>query len=239
MSDLHLDASRPQVAARFERLLATQARGVEHLFVLGDLFEFWIGDDALDDAFTARIAGALHAVADAGTRVSFMAGNRDFLTSRRFAEATGAVLLEDPTVVDLHGTPTLLMHGDTLCTDDHAYQAFRAQVRHPAVQAQFLALPAEARRAQVGQARAASEREKQMKSAEIMDVASAAVEAAFRTHGVARLIHGHTHRPGVHRITVDGRTCERWVLSDWRDDHADALRVDATGITRLRLTDGA
>jgi UDP-2,3-diacylglucosamine hydrolase len=234
-SDLHLDASRPHVTARFRRFLDAHAAGAARLLILGDLFEFWIGDDALDAPLATEVTSALRAVADAGTSVAFMAGNRDFLVSSRFAQATGATLLDDPVVVDLHGTPTLLMHGDTLCTDDHAYQAFRAQVRNPAVQAQFLALPVESRRRQVGQVRAASEREKQVKTMEIMDVAPAAVDAAFRTHGVSRLIHGHTHRPALHHVVVDGRACERWVLSDWTDTRADALRIDAEGVARVTL----
>jgi len=179
--------------------------------VLGDLFEYWIGDEDLETPFNALIAGFLRRLADSGTRVRLMHGNRDFLLAQAFCEASGAQLLADPTVID----GTLLMHGDTLCTDDHDYQAWRHTARSAEWQRAFLAKPLGERRATVQGLRDKSKEVIQAKPAEIMDVNDAAVREAFRRHGVTRLIHGHTHRPGLHRLEVDGRRCERWVLPDW------------------------
>lgn len=235
VSDLHLSEDRPAITAVFERFLVDTAVTAAALYILGDLFEFWVGDDTVDEPLNRRVADALRRVADRGTRVHFMHGNRDFLAAGGFATATGCDLLPDPTLLSLHGIPTLLMHGDTLCTDDHDYQRFRAQVHDPAVQRQFLALPVAARRLQVGQTRARSEEQKQLKSPDIMDVAPDAVAAALRTAGYpARLIHGHTHRPARHELSVDGHRCERWVLSDWYRN-GEYLRVDDGGITRHPL----
>jgi len=235
VSDLHISATQPVLTRRFVRFCHEIAPTAESLYVLGDLFDFWIGDDTLDDPLHREVCGALKAVADAGVAVRFMAGNRDFLAGSAFAAASGAARIDDPTLLDLHGTPTLLMHGDSLCTDDHAYMAFRAQVRNARVQAQFLALPVAVRWQQVGATRDASEREKQAKPMDIMDVSPMAVEDILRTHGYPRLIHGHTHRPAMHEHVVDGQRCERWVIADWRADVAEALRVDARGVTRLPL----
>jgi UDP-2,3-diacylglucosamine hydrolase len=235
VSDLHLSPAQPVLTDRFVRFCRDSARPASALYVLGDLFDFWVGDDTLEEPLHREVCGALKSVADAGVAVRFMAGNRDFLVGADFAAAAGATLIEDPTIVNLHGTPTLLMHGDSLCTDDHAYMAFRAQVRNPKVQAQFLSLPVAARWQQVGATRDASEREKQVKTMDIMDVAPAAVEDILRASGYPRLIHGHTHRPARHEHVVDGHRCERWVIADWRADLAEALRVDARGVTRLPL----
>lgn len=235
ISDLHLAPERPAVTARFLRFCRETVSTAQALWILGDLFEFWVGDDTVDEPLNHEVCTALRALVDAGVPVFFMAGNRDFLVARAFADASGATLVDDPVVVDLHGTQTLLMHGDTLCTDDLAYQAFREQVRNPAVQQQFLSLPVAMRKQQVGATRAASEREKQVKATDIMDVSPDAVAEAFRAHDTARLIHGHTHRPATHEHIVDGRRCERWVLADWRDDLAEALRIDASGATRIAL----
>ncbi len=235
VSDLHLAPAQPVLTRRFVRFCHEIAPSASALYVLGDLFDFWIGDDTLDDPLHREVCGALRSVAGAGVAVRFMVGNRDFLAGDAFAAASGAVPIADPTMIDLHGTPTLLMHGDSLCTDDHAYMAFRAQVRNPKVQAQFLAMPVAVRWQQVGATRDASEREKQAKTMDIMDVATAAVEEVLRANGYPRLIHGHTHRPAVHEHVVDGRRCERWVIADWRADLAEALRVDARGVSRLPL----
>lgn len=236
VSDLHLAPSQPVLTDRFVRFCHDVAPSASALYVLGDLFDFWVGDDTLEDPMHREVCGALRSVADAGVAVVFMAGNRDFLAGSGFAAASGATLIPDPTLVDLHGTPTLLMHGDSLCTDDHAYMAFRAQVRNPVVQAQFLSLPVAARWQQVGATRGVSEREKQVKTMDIMDVATNTVVDALREHGYPRLIHGHTHRPAVHEHVVDGHRCERWVIADWRADLAEALRADVHGVTRLPLT---
>lgn len=235
ISDLHLAPERPAVTARFQRFCRETAPAADALWILGDLFEFWVGDDTVDEPFNRDVCAALRGLVDAGVPVFFMAGNRDFLAAQAFAQTSGATLVDDPVRIDLHGTPTLLMHGDTLCTDDLPYQAFRRQVRNPAVQQQFLSLPIAVRKQQVGATRAASEREKQIKATDIMDVSPDAVAEVLREHGYPRLIHGHTHRPATHEHVVDGHRCERWVLADWRDDLAEALRIDAAGATRVAL----
>jgi len=214
ISDLHLDDARPQITRQFARLLATEARAADALYILGDLFESWIGDD--DDApLAAHVADNLRALHDAGVPVYFMHGNRDFLLGEDYARRAGMVLLPDPTIVDLNGERILLMHGDTLCSDDVEYQKFRTLVRNPEWQQAFLAKPLAERRAFAAVARGESGRHTAMKAAEIMDVNPLAVLAALRTHGVRKLIHGHTHRPATHRLDLDGATAERIVLGDW------------------------
>ena len=214
ISDLHLDDARPQITDLFIRFLANEARGADALYILGDLFESWIGDD--DDASLAnRVAEGLRALRDSGVPIHFMHGNRDFLLGLDYAKRAGMTLLTDPTLVDLHGEHTLLMHGDTLCTDDTEYQKFRTLVRNPVWQSQFLAKPLPERRAFAAQARGESRKHTAMKAAEIMDVNQTAVESALRIHGVRRLIHGHTHRPATHRFELDGEAAERIVLGDW------------------------
>lgn len=211
ISDLHLSEDRPQANEQFFRFLEEDAAGAEALYVLGDLFEYWIGDEDLQTPFNAVIAGALRRLSGAGTQLRLMHGNRDFLLGEAFCRASGAQLLADPTVID----STLLMHGDTLCTDDHDYQAWRRTARSAAWQREFLAKPLAERRDTVQGLRDKSKEVIQAKPAEIMDVNEDAVREALRRHGVARLIHGHTHRPGKHALDVDGRRCERWVLPDW------------------------
>jgi len=214
ISDLHLDETRPQIVDLFVRFLADEARKADALYILGDLFESWIGDD--DDApLATRIAHALRSLRDSGVPIYFMHGNRDFLLGAEYAKRAGMELLADPTIVELDGERTLLMHGDTLCTDDVEYQKFRGLVRNPAWQQQFLAKPLAERRAFAAQARGESRKQTAMKAAEIMDVNQCAVESVMRTHGVRRLIHGHTHRPAKHRFDLDGQAAERIVLGDW------------------------
>ena len=215
ISDLHLTEERPEANERFVALLEEKAPAIDALYILGDFFEYWIGDDDLAHPFHAVIASLLRGVSGRGVPLYFMHGNRDFLVGERFCAATGARLLADPTVVELAGEKTLLMHGDTLCTDDHDYQAWRRKARDPAFQAQFLALPIPERRRAILAMREKSKEVVQGKPAEIMDVNDDAVRQALRSHGVRRLIHGHTHRPGRHAVEVDGRRCERWVLPDW------------------------
>jgi UDP-2,3-diacylglucosamine hydrolase len=215
ISDLHLSEERPAANERFIAFLEKTARSADALYILGDFFEYWIGDDDLAEPFNAVIAGLLKEISRKGVQVSLMHGNRDFLIGERFCAATGAVLLEDPTVEEIAGEKTLLVHGDTLCTDDVEYQAWRRKARDPAFQAQFLAKPLAERRLAVGQMREKSRQVVQEKTAEIMDVNDDAVREALRRHGVRRLIHGHTHRPGRHALEVDGARCERWVLPDW------------------------
>ena len=233
ISDLHLDPARPEITRLFGVFIDGEARGADALYILGDLFEAWVGDD--DPSETgAFVAERLAALAGNGVPVYFMHGNRDFLLGADYARRAGAALLADPTIVDLHGRRALLMHGDTLCTGDLAYQQFRAQTRDPAWQRQFLAQPLAARLAFAQQARAASQaRQGELRDAGQMetltDVAPAAVDAAFRDHGVDLLIHGHTHRPAVHTLDVDGRPCTRVVLGDWYEQ-GSLLRVDADGM---------
>ncbi|MBC7779838.1 MAG: UDP-2,3-diacylglucosamine diphosphatase [Proteobacteria bacterium] len=217
ISDLHLSATRPHTTQAFADFLRRRATGADALYILGDLFDFWIGDDDLEDPLNARVVDALAALTAAGVPVWFMHGNRDFLVGARFADATGVRILDDPTVIDVYGTRTLLMHGDTLCIEDTRYNALRATVRDPGVQQAFLARTLDARRAEVQRMRAISEQEKQTKSNEIMDVTPSEVLRTLRRHGYPRLIHGHTHRPMRHAHPVDGRVCERWVLADWAD----------------------
>lgn len=228
ISDLHLAAERPQITGQFLRFTRDTAPAAAALYILGDLFEYWVGDDDLEDPLNGTVSSALSALAAAGTRVFLMRGNRDVLLGAAFAARCGATLLDDPVLIDLHGTPTLLCHGDALCTDDVDYQRFRTYARDPGNQAKFLAQPLAARREQMRGMRAQSEASKQQKTEAIMDVAPAAVEQLLRQHDYPRLIHGHTHRPAHHLHTVDGRRCERWVLNDWYETGGH-LRCDATG----------
>jgi UDP-2,3-diacylglucosamine hydrolase len=229
ISDLHLDDTRPHIVVLFERFCAGEARSADALYVLGDLFEAYVGDD--DDApLNARTAKALRGVADAGVPVRYIAGNRDFLLGEDYARRCGMDILADSSVVDLYGTPTLLLHGDVLCTDDAAYQAFRRQVRDPAWQAAFLAKPLSERRAFAAQARDASRTHTSQTDMAIMDVNQDTVEAALRETGVARMIHGHTHRPAIHEFLLDGKPTQRIVLGDWYEQ-GSVLRIDASGAT--------
>jgi len=216
ISDLHLSASRPATTRALLALLAGPARGAAALYILGDLFDYWIGDEDIEDPSIRPVVDALAAVTAAGTQVSFMHGNRDFLLGPRFAAASGIHLLADPLLLELDGVPTLLMHGDTLCVEDAAYNRFRATVRDPAWQRAFLDRPLSARREEAQRLRAISEHEKKGKSAEIMDVTPSEVFRVLRAFGYPRLVHGHTHRPARHLHPVDGRCCERWVLPDWQ-----------------------
>jgi UDP-2,3-diacylglucosamine hydrolase len=233
ISDLHLDETRPPVVEAFERFLRDVAPGADALYILGDLFEYWVGDDGLEMALPARAAQALGGIA-ARVPTFFMHGNRDFLVAERFSQATGVKLLADPTVADLYGKRTLLMHGDTLCTGDVAYLRFREQVRNPAWQAATLAQPLAARVQMARQLRESSEGSKSGKTMEIMDVAGDAVEAAFRAHRCDAMIHGHTHRPGRHEHLVDGRRCVRWVLPDWYE-RGGYLEASPEGLRALTL----
>jgi UDP-2,3-diacylglucosamine hydrolase len=214
VSDLHLSKSRPEISRIFLDFLAGAACRARALYILGDLFDYWPGDDDLADPLHAAVAKAL-ARCSASTPVRLLRGNRDFLIGERFAEAAGARLLDDPALTEVDDVPTLLAHGDTLCTDDTAYQEFRARVRSPAWIGSFLARPLAERKHEIEKLREQSEREKQRKAAAIMDVNAEAVGALLRAHGYPRLIHGHTHRPARHVHVVDGRPCERWVLGAW------------------------
>jgi UDP-2,3-diacylglucosamine hydrolase len=214
ISDLHLCASRPQINRIFDGFLAGSARQADALYILGDLFEYWAGDDDIDDPFNASIVEALRTCA-AHVPVHLMHGNRDFLLGSEFARASGVRLIPDPFLTNFGGVPVLLTHGDRLCTDDAAYMQFRAEVRSTAWVDAFLATPLPERKAKIEALRRESEAEKKRKPKEIMDVNANAVAKLLREHGYPTLIHGHTHRPASHEHLVDAHRCERWVLADW------------------------
>lgn len=228
ISDLHLSADEPLSMAAFQHFITHLAPQAEALYILGDLFEYWAGDDDASDPFNAQVVAALASLAQHSTQLFLLPGNRDLLIGRTLASACHAQLLDDPTLIDLYGTPTLLSHGDTLCTDDAEYQRYRASVHDAAFQQQFLAKPLAERKAFIAQLRARSQAEKQSKDRAIMDVNQLAVQQLLREHHYPQLIHGHTHRPNRHQHPGDGHTCVRWVLGDWHQ-HGNALRCDAQG----------
>ncbi len=227
ISDLHIDASRPAIIERFLDFLQGEARETAALYILGDLFESWVGDDAPDEAQSAAIAG-LRALTASGVPCFVMHGNRDFLLSTQFCRASGAQLLPDPLIVTLYGEPVLVMHGDALCTDDRPYQRLRATVRDPDWQREFLALSIDARRTLAGAAREGSRAHTAAMTNTITDVNADSVAAALRAAGTATLLHGHTHRPAIHSFEVDGKARTRIVLGDWYD-HGSVLRWDERG----------
>jgi len=232
ISDLHLSPARPGIAKLFLGFLKGPARDGDVLYILGDLFEYWAGDDDLADPFNRDIGEALAECTASGTRVSFMRGNRDFLIGRAFAINCGIELIEDPFAATLDDRTVMLSHGDELCTDDAAYLAFRSQVRSTSWAEAFLARPLIERKNEIEALRVRSEREKRSKPAAIMDVNEAAVSGFFRRHDCDRLIHGHTHRPGVHVYQLDGRRRERWVLADWYDQ-GSYLLCERSGLRAL------
>lgn len=215
IADLHLAEERPQASGRFFHFLDNVATGADALYILGDLFEYWVGDDDIEAPLARQTAGKMKALTAAGTPVHFMHGNRDFLLAQRYADSCGMTLLGDPAIIDLYGTRTLLTHGDTLCSDDRSYQRFRKLIRHRLVRHALLALPLGLRHAMARSARSGSERAKAEKPYAIMDVNADEVAAMFRQYGAARMIHGHTHRAARHFLTIDGLPAERWVLPDW------------------------
>jgi UDP-2,3-diacylglucosamine hydrolase len=224
ISDLHLDPSRPAVTAAFLAFLK-QSEGQPAVYILGDLFEAWIGDDD-DQPLATTVAGAIRDLAESGCEVFLMRGNRDFLLGTDFCERAGAKLLDDETVVNLGGEDTLLLHGDSLCTADADYQAFRAMTRDPAWQADILAKSLEERRALAQHLRSVSKDAGSNKPEDILDVTPDEVERLLVSRGVRRMIHGHTHRPGHHRH----RAGNRWVLGDW-EQSGWCIEVDTGGIS--------
>jgi UDP-2,3-diacylglucosamine hydrolase len=214
VADLHLDAASPEIARQFHAFLAGEARSADALYILGDLFEAWLGDDDPDPAARATVA-ALRSLVDSGVRCFVMHGNRDFLIGERFCRETGAILLADGVVVELYGERMLLMHGDALCTEDVSYQRLRRIVRNPIVRWILRNMSLDRRRALARRMRAGSRAHIGVTPAEIMDVNTAAVAQALREAGVATLIHGHTHRPAVHGLSVDDNPARRIVLGDW------------------------
>ena len=234
ISDLHLSADHPHSFAAFQRFIAKLAPQAEALYILGDLFEYWAGDDEIHDPFNAQVISALRDLATHGVKVYLMHGNRDLLMGGTLAQACHAALLPDPTLLDLYGTATLITHGDKLCTDDVEYQQFRAYVHGEEFQKDFLAKPLSARKAFIEHLRKKSTAAKQSKDSAIMDVNDDAVAALLREHRYPRLIHGHTHRPARHLLHLDGNNCERWVLSDW-DQQTSTLRCDAQGCQSINF----
>lgn len=217
ISDLHLDPGRPATTELFVDFLHGRVRDSDGLYILGDLFEVWIGDDDTEP-MNAIVMDALAECTRSNIPVFFMSGNRDFLVGKQFAERTGCTLLEDPAIIDLYGQPTLLMHGDTLCTDDTEYQAYRSRVRDPVIQAAFMAKSLQERRAFVGEIRENSRDLSREKPEAIMDVNQQAVIDIMTVSDTRRLIHGHTHRPAIHELSIDGSPARRYVLGDWYEN---------------------
>lgn len=227
ISDLHLEAKRPDITRAFLRLLETRAPQFDALYILGDFFEVWLGDDTIDD-LGREVANALSRLAEHGTQVYLMHGNRDFLLGRRFCKAARCTLLKDPSIVDLNGEPVLLMHGDSLCTDDIGYMRMRRWLRNPASRFVLRNLPQKTRYKLGRKLRDESQARTQMKSADITDVNLGAVAQVMRDKGVKTLIHGHTHRPAIHDLVIDRQPAQRIVLGDW-DKAGWALEVDEHG----------
>lgn len=238
VSDLHLSVQAPGATRLFLDFLAGRARAASELYILGDLFEAWPGDDCIDDPadrYNAGIVTALRELSDAGVALSVMRGNRDFLLGDDFAARSGARLLPDPYVLSLPAWQFVLSHGDALCTDDRDYQVFRLQVRDPAWRAAFLAKPLGERKAIAAALRRQSENSKRDKAQYQMDLNAGATEDFLREHGYATFIHGHTHRPATHDHIVDGIHVERWVLADWHEDRGECLCWDGEALSRETL----
>ncbi len=228
ISDLHLCASRPEITNAFKNFLFKYAIQSEYLFILGDLFDYWIGDEDIIDPLASEIIANLKEVSDGGTAVFLTHGNRDFLLGNKFANAAGLKLLGEKSEFDLYGEKYLLMHGDTLCTDDHNYLAFRNIVRSGEWQKTFLKQSTDERRNFAQSMRANSKINNATKSIEIMDVNGGEVKNIFKKHSYRKLIHGHTHRPAHHSYRVDGIPCDRYVLPDW-DDGGGYIMCDVSG----------
>ena len=229
LSDLHLSPERPSAVAAFHAFATGPARAAAAVYVMGDLFDWWVGDDQLREPFIAPIVASLRALSLAGVPLFVARGNRDFMLGNAFERASGATLLPEQLLLDLFGVPTLISHGDELCTDDAEYQAYRARVRTPAAMRRLLRLPYFVRRIMASWLRRKSSSDKTLKPEYIMDVNAAAVAEAFRRHGAQRMIHGHTHRPNRHQHDVDGTLRERWVMADWHD-RGHYLAVDEHGV---------
>jgi UDP-2,3-diacylglucosamine hydrolase len=235
ISDLHLCDARPEITASFLSFLQETAVQAQSLYILGDLFEYWAGDDEIEDSHHQKVVLALKALSESSTQVFLMHGNRDFLIGSDFCNISQVTLLSDPCIVDLFGIKTLLSHGDALCTDDVAYQAFRQQVRNPKWQSTFLSQSLAARKHQVEAIRQRSEQEKTGKPIAIMDVNQQAVAALLTEYDFPPLfIHGHTHRPNSHTIYLDGHKITRWVLGDWYEQ-GSYLICDQNGCRSVGL----
>jgi len=235
ISDLHLSGQRPDITQLFIHFLKTTARKAEALYILGDLFEVWLGDDMILPDYHDAIT-EMKSLTDSGVPVYVMHGNRDFLMGEQFTQLTGATLLQDPACIDIYGTPTVLLHGDTLCTDDVDYQKFRTMVRDPQWQAVILSKTPEERLALAKEYREISQVETGHKAESIMDVNQNAVESLVEQLGVYNIIHGHTHRPAIHPFEVKGNTAQRIVLGDWYEQ-GSTLSYSADGFRLQTLSD--
>lgn len=227
ISDLHLEEERPDITQAFLALLDGRARAAESLYILGDFFEAWIGDDAMSP-FQLSICKALRELSDSGTRVFLMHGNRDFMIGKAFCKAAGCTLLKDPSVVQLNGEPVLLMHGDSLCTRDEAYMRMRRYLRNPLTLWVLRHLPLGTRHKLARKLRSESRAQTRMKANDIVDVTPDEVPRIMAQYGVRTLIHGHTHRPAIHKLQVGDDAAKRIVLGDW-DRQGWALQVDEQG----------
>lgn len=234
VSDLHLPPEASPLRERFLQFLEGPARDATAVYILGDLFETWIGDDVGLQLYAPEVA-ALTVLVARGVKVYFQHGNRDFMVGRAFFSLTGVQPLPDPHLIDLHGRATLVSHGDVFCTDDVGYQRWRTFSRMRAFQWIFLLLPRARREKIAGGLRSGSDRAKSNKAENIMDVNPRALRSAMAQHGVTQLIHGHTHRPGTYSVDLPIAPAQRIVLPDWRDEVCDYLRADATGISRQAL----
>lgn len=235
VSDVHLNAARPNIVRAFLEFLDSKAPRADALYILGDLFDLWLGDDD-DKPPHPEICAALAALTSKGLPVSVVHGNHDFLLGRGFAKRTGCTLLRDHTVIDVQGTGALIMHGDTLCTRDVEYQKFRKMTRNVINQKLFLAMPLAKREEKAAGIRSEAQKDVALKSADIMDVTPAAVDEAMRKHGVRHLIHGHTHRPAIHGFDLDGAQAIRIVLGDWYEQDS-VLIWDEGGYRLGRVAD--
>ena len=227
ISDLHLEQERPDISRAFLHFLETRATQAEALYILGDFFEVWIGDDAISP-FQRSIAQALRQLSDSGTRIYLMHGNRDFMLGKAFCREAGCTLLKDPSVVELGGEKVLLMHGDSLCTQDAAYMKLRRWLRNPLSLFILRNLPLATRHKLARKLRNESRAQTRMKASDIVDVTPDEVPRIMAAHGVRTLIHGHTHRPSVHQLMLDGQPARRIVLGDW-DKQGWALKIDENG----------
>ena len=214
VSDLHLDDSRPDITSLFLDFLQGPAIQADALYILGDLFEVWIGDDDTSE-LSRQIATGLNQLKQTGTPVYLMHGNRDFLIGRKFEDASGCTIIPDPTLINLYGIDTVLLHGDTLCTDDIEYMDFRTMVRNPEWQKEFLGKPLPERKDIASDLREQSKEKTRAKPMDIMDVNQQTVEEVLKKHNVQQMIHGHTHRPDTHTFLLNSGTAQRIVLGDW------------------------
>lgn len=229
VSDLHLQEERPDITRAFLSFLSETCRGAEALYILGDFFEVWIGDDGMS-AFQRSVAEALKRTSERGTRIFVMHGNRDFLLGQQFCKAAGCTLLRDPSLIEWNGQPVLLLHGDSLCTLDEHYQRMRTLLRNPLSLFVLRHLPLATRKRLAAKLRAKSQSAVRMKASDIVDVTPAEVERTCLQHGVRLMIHGHTHRPAIHDFEIAGQPAQRVVLGDW-DTQGWAVRLAPDGLS--------